>query len=289
MNYIQPSCMEELRRALSVLPERTAVLAGGTDLMPRLRAKRPELDAILSLWTIPELRSIEEREGWMRIGAMVTHAQAAGDEAVGRHFRALQMACSHVGSQQIRNKGTLGGSLANASPAGDIMPCLFLYGGQVELLGPEGGRRLPAEEYLGADGRTALGVNEILTALWLPVVPELRSCFVKLGSRAEVTIAQISICTAWYERPEGPEIFSAWVGAIDRRPVPFPAPEHLARADTAKQAADALAGEISRIKQIRSRPSKLKLTQAEQCYKERAAKGVVYDVLEQMGVMTGEG
>lgn len=288
MNYIQPSCMEELRRALSVLPERTAVLAGGTDLMPRLRAKRPELDAMLSLWAIPELRFIEEREGWVRIGAMVTHAQTAENEAVGRYFHALQMACSHVGSQQIRNKGTLGGSLANASPAGDIMPCLFLYGGQVEILGPGGGRRLPAEEYLGVDGRTALGTNEILTALWLPIVPELHSCFVKLGSRTEVTIAQISICAAWHEQPEGPEILSAWVGAIDRRPVPFPVPEYLARADTAKQAADALAGEIRRISQSRSRPSKLKITEAEQRYKERAAAGVIYDIMGEMGVIPDE-
>lgn len=282
MNYMQPGSLAELNELLPALPERTAILAGGTDLMPKLRAKRPELDGMLSLCQVPELREIRTEEGWLKLGAMVTHAAAAGDGTVGRYFQALQMACSHVGSQQIRNKGTLGGSLANASPAGDIMPCVFLYGGQVELLGPEGSRRLPVEEYLGPDGRTALGRNELLTALWLPVVPELHSCFVKLGSRTEVTIAQISMCAAWRQRPEGPELLRAWTGAIDRRPVPFPAPELLARAETAEQAAEVLAGEIRRLRQSRSRPSRLKLTQDEQLYKERAAKGVIYDLMEQI-------
>lgn len=288
MDYIQPNSLAELKNLLPALPERTAVLGGGTDLLPRLRADRPELDCMLSLWKVPELREISVEDGWLRLGAMVTHEAAARDETVCRYFQALQMACSHVGSQQIRNKGTLGGSLANASPAGDIMPCLFLYQGQVEVLASEGSRRLSAEEYCKEDGRTALGAGDILTALWLPIVPELHSCFVKLGSRTEVTIAQISMCSAWRERPEGLEVLRAYVGAIDRRPVLFPDPGLLAREETLGQAADVLAEEVRRIRQNRSRPSKLKITEAEQCYKERASKGIICDVMEKMGVIAAE-
>lgn len=225
MNYIQPNSLEELSVLLPDLPEHTVVLAGGTDLMPKLRAKRPEVDCMLSLWKVPELRGIWARDGWLRLGAMATHAEAAGSELVRQYAQALQMACARVGSQQIRNKGTLGGSLVNASPAGDIMPCLFLCGGRVELMGPDGVREVTSEEFLSPDGRASMGRKEILTAIRLPMDQELRSCFVKLGSRTEVTIAQISLCAAWRETSAGPEVLRAYTGAIDSRSLPFPEPQ----------------------------------------------------------------
>lgn len=286
--YLQPRTMEELQNALYSLPERTYVLAGGTDLMPKLRAQRPAYDCMLSLCGIPALRVIEENEGWLRIGAMVTHAMVADDARVARYFNALRMACSRVGSQQIRNKGTLCGSLVNASPAGDIMPCMFLYGGEVEILGKDGLRRVAAKEFLDAGGKPVLARNEILTAILLPVDPALHSCFVKLGSRAEVTIAQISICASWKMDGAARNVCSAYVGAIDRKPLAFPSPQLLGDPGTADEAGKLLSEEIRRIRENRSRPSKLKITEGEQLYKERAAKGVVYDVMTAMGVFEPE-
>ena len=283
--YLQPKSMGELKGLLPSLPEGTAVLAGGTDLMVAIRERGLDCACILSLWCVPELRKIREEDGWLRIGAMVTHAEAARDGRVRRYFRGLAMACGHVGSQQIRNKGTLGGNLMNASPAGDIAPCLFLYGGQVELLGEGGVRRLAAEEFLTAPGKPNTRAGEVLTAILLPVDRELDSCFVKLGSRREVTIAQISLCAAWKMEDGAPAEVRAFAGAIDRRPCPFPRPELLARPETAEQAGQALSGQIRDIRQRRSRPSKLKITPAEQLYKERAAMGVVCDLMEAMGVL----
>lgn len=283
--FVQPGSIQELQALLPQLPARTAVLAGGTDLMPKIRSQHPDYDCMLSLWGIPELRGIEEQDGWLRIGAMVTHAMAAADASVGRYFAGLQMACSHVGSQQIRNKGTLCGSLINASPAGDIMPCVFLYGGEVEILGVDGSRRVAAQAFLNESGKPVMAPNEILLAIWLPIDPERKSCFVKLGSRREVTIAQISICAAWKDREGQPDICCAYVGAIDRRPLPFPNAALLGSAATAEAAAAALRDEIRAIRQRRSRPPKLKITEAEQLYKERAARGVVYDAMASMGVL----
>ena len=284
--YFQPGSLEELKGLLPTLPGGTAILAGGTDLMVKLRERNLDLPCILSLCRVPQLREIREEGGWLKVGAMVTHAAAARDERVRRYFPALYMACSHVGSQQIRNKGTLGGSVMNASPAGDITPCLFLYGGEAEMLGRDGtSRRLPVERLLNAAGKPETAEGEVLTALWLPIDPALRSCFVKLGSRREVTIAQISLCAAWREEGGRPVDVRAFAGAIDRRPVPFPGPGLLAAPETADQAAQAISQRIREIREGRSRPSKLKLTPAEQLYKERAARGVVYDLMGAMGVI----
>lgn len=280
--YIQPGSMEELRALLPSLPEKTAVLAGGTDLMTQIRARHPDYACILSLWKIPQLRTVEEQAGWLTIGAMVTHAAAARDPRIRRWFRGLSMACSHVGSQQIRNKGTLGGSLVNASPAGDIAPCLVLYGGEVELLGVDGTRRLTMEQFLHPDGRTDLRPGEILTAIHLPIDEALDSCFVKLGSRREVTIAQISLCASWHLQDGQRSGLRAVAGAIDRRPCSFPQPQLLADREQAEAAADCLAQQIREIRLKRTRPPKLKLTPAEQLYKERAARGVVFDLLDAM-------
>lgn len=280
--YLQPDTLEELQALLPSLPEKTAVLAGGTDLMPKIRARHPDYACILSLWKIPQLRTVEEQEGWLKIGAMVTHAAAARDPRICRWFRGLSMACSHVGSQQIRNKGTLGGSLVNASPAGDIAPCVVLYHGEVELLGASGTRRLTMDQFLSSDGRIDLKPGEILTAIWLPIDEALDSCFVKLGSRREVTIAQISLCAAWHTEDGKRTQIRAVAGAIDRRPCPFPNPQLLADQTKAEEAAQGLAQKIQEIRLQRTRPPKLKLTPAEQLYKERAAKGVVYDLLDAM-------
>lgn len=280
--YLQPDTLEELQSLLPSLPEKTAVLAGGTDLMPKLRARHPDCSCILSLWKIPQLRAVEEQEGWLKIGAMVTHAAAARDPRICRWFRGLSMACSHVGSQQIRNKGTLGGSLVNASPAGDIAPCVVLYHGEVELLGASGTRRLTMDQFLSSDGRIDLKPGEILTAIWLPIDEALNSCFVKLGSRREVTIAQISLCAAWHTEDGTRTQIRAVASAIDRRPCPFPNPQLLADQTKAEEAAQGLARKIQEIRLQRTRPPKLKLTPAEQLYKERAAKGVVYDLLDAM-------
>lgn len=280
--YLQPDTLEELQALLPSLPEKTAVLAGGTDLMPKIRARHPDYSCILSLWKIPQLRAVEEQEGWLKIGAMVTHAAAARDPRICRWFRGLSIACSHVGSQQIRNKGTLGGSLVNASPAGDIAPCVVLYHGEVELLGAGGPRCLTMDQFLSSDGRIDLKPGEILTAIWLPIDEALDSCFVKLGSRREVTIAQISLCAAWHTEDGTRTQIRAVAGAIDRRPCPFPNPQLLADQTKAEEAAQGLARKIQEIRLQRTRPPKLKLTPAEQLYKERAAKGVVYDLLDAM-------
>ena len=263
--YSQPTDMDGLARALGQATEKTVLLGGGTDLLIMIQKKHPPIDRYISLGKIPDLGKIEEQDGFLKIGAMATHHQIARNPLVEKYFPALSMACSHVGSQQIRNKGTIGGSLANASPAGDMMPCVFLFKG---------------------NQRTALSLGEAVSALWLPIREERKSCFVKLGARTDVTIAQISLALSWEKKEKAIESVRAYLGAVDVRPLYLPEAEELLSGEISREKKDALAeslrDRIQGIRERRKRQPKLRITEAERLYKERAVKGIVYDAAEYM-------
>lgn len=280
VEYIQLLSLNELTNAVDMLDDDTTVLAGGTDLLLEIRNDPQKYSRIVSLCMIPELKKIEKIDSWLKIGATATHASIVENSLVGRYFTALRMACAHVGSQQIRNKGTIGGNIMNASPAGDMAPCLFLFGAEIEMLTKCGAKRMPIEDFITSDGR--LVEKGILTAIWLPIDSALRSCFIKLGTRREVTIAQISLCASWKMKGAKREMARVCAGAIDIRPYILLEPQLMASLDTADAAAEHLSAKIREIRMSRKRPPKLKITEAEQRYKERAVKGVVYDVIKTM-------
>ena len=283
--YLQPSTREELISALGQLTDKSRIIAGGTDLMPDLRKKRPDVDIFLSLSAMEEMKQIRISDDTICIGAMATHDSIARNAEIKTWATALHHACSHVGSQQIRNRGTIGGSLANASPAGDMIPCVCLLGGTLLLLGADGAfRRIPAEDFTLGVSRTALQTGEVLFAIELPLRKDRSTAFVKLGSRKEVTIAQISIAISWdkgtrYQNPDG------YLGAVDVTPVHLEEmPELIGQGpvdDAAKdRLAESLRDRIRGIRMNRKRPPKLKITEAERLYKERAVRSVVYDVFD---------
>jgi len=278
--YIQPQNLSELRTALQEQTPHSVILAGGTDLMVALRKSRPVVDRYLDPRFVQEMHGITQEQDQLRIGAMTTHTEASEDPAIRRYFAALAMACSAVGSQQIRNKGTLGGSLANASPAGDIMPCVCLFRGDIELLSPEGFRRLPVGDFLLGPGRTCLSARDIITAIFLPLDDALDSCFVKLGNRKEVSTAQISLCLSWGYQDGHRVRQEAWLGAVDEKPIFV---ENAAAIDQDIESfSSMLSDRIQRIRLHRKRDSKLKITEAEKRYKERAIRGVVFDGKKRM-------
>lgn len=291
--FIQPDSLEEAKELLGTLPENFTVLAGGTDLLISVRKKRQEGRGYFSLWRIPELRKIEQNGDWIKIGAMVTHTQASEDEMIREKFRALGMACSRVGSCQIRNKGTLGGNIVNGSPAGDILPCICLFDGELEFLSSRGFRRESVFDFLKKRKEERVGRQEILSAVYLPLDNTRRwdSCFLKLGERDEVTIAQISLCARWYWEGEEKKEVEAYMGAVDTKPVPCSCPQllegRLVEEDRAEKLAKILREQILELKKKRTRQSKLKITDAEKQYKERAVKGLLYDLIDEMNQRRG--
>lgn len=285
ISYIQPKTIQELQDGLNSLTEQSVILAGGTDLMPHIRSHKPHIDTYLSLCKLKEMQGILEQDGWIRIGAMVTHNEAAEDDKIKKYFQALSTACAHVGSQQIRNKGTIGGNLMNANPAGDVIPCLMLFNGEIEIFSAEGiHKRISINAFLNEVGKPSLKRHEVLMAIWLPIDSDKRSCFVKLGSRAEVTIAQISLCLSWKNQDVKYENIEAYMGAVDVKPLKIDEVQDILGnnpfiTESMDALSEVLSEKIRAIRLNRKHESKLKIMECEKLYKERAVKGVVYDAI----------
>jgi CO/xanthine dehydrogenase FAD-binding subunit len=188
MEVIRPTSLAE---ALAARAEHTEALpiAGGTDVMVELNFDKARPPAILDLTAVPELADIERADGSVRIGAGVPYTRVIGD--LQHVLPALAQASRTVGSPQIRNRGTIGGNLGSASPAGDAHPPLLAAGAQVEIASTRGSRALPADEFFLGPGRSALEPDELVTAVSVPVAGN-REQFAKIGTRNAMVIAVCS-------------------------------------------------------------------------------------------------
>lgn len=190
--YYAPSTLSD---ALTYLDRHSGVkiIAGGTDLLIRHYERLDCLEGIMDIGKIPALTQVETGET-VRIGALATH-QVIGDHPwLQRHTPVLCQGALEVGAPQIRNRGTLGGNLANASPAADTAPPLMVLGAQVELSGPGQRRSVPIEEFFTGPGRTVLQPNQLITAVTFPAPkPNQGGAYIKLGKRKAMAIATVSI------------------------------------------------------------------------------------------------
>jgi CO/xanthine dehydrogenase FAD-binding subunit len=172
-----------------------AFVAGGTDLVVLARKRREPLPPVLiGIHRIPELRRVGETpDGGLRIGAGVSHAVLETHPAVVARYPALADGAAIVGSPATRNAGTLGGNLANASPAADTASPLLAFGATVELLSAAGARELPLAGFLRGPGQTAAGPGELVTAVRLPAPPEggAGSAYLRLDYRLAMEIAVV--------------------------------------------------------------------------------------------------
>ncbi|MBM4397514.1 MAG: xanthine dehydrogenase family protein subunit M [Deltaproteobacteria bacterium] len=194
--FARPATVAEALAALAGGGGRWTPVAGGTDLLVRVRdGARP--GGLLDLTGIEALRGIREEAGALRIGALATHAEVAAHEVVRKHAAALAEAATVVGSPAIRNRGTIGGNLANASPAADLVPPLVALGAVVEIAGPDGCREVAAEALATGPGRTVLVPGELIAAARVPLPgPGRTSAFRRLGARRALAIAKVSVAVA---------------------------------------------------------------------------------------------
>lgn len=181
--------------ALAVRSGRGGVVpvAGGTDVMVALNAARLRPDVLLDLTAVPELAEWGPVDGGIRIGAGVPYTRLV--EELSRAAPALAAASRTVGSPQIRNRGTLGGNLGTASPAGDTLPPLLAAGAQVELASTRGVRRVPLDGFCTGPHRTVMAGDELVAAVYTPVAdgPQV---FAKVGTRNAMVIAVCSFALA---------------------------------------------------------------------------------------------
>ena len=195
--YIAPQTLDEAAGIVS--QGGVTILAGGTDLMPQSHAGKVKFQPVLmNIRHVGELNGIALEGGMIRIGALATITDLLTHPIVRERLPVLTEAADHFASDQIRNVGTLGGSLCNASPAGDLAPPLLVLDAMVELASKPNGsmklRSVPLREFFVGPGRTRRAQNEILTAVQVPMPkPGFAARFYKFGIRPALDIATIAI------------------------------------------------------------------------------------------------
>jgi CO/xanthine dehydrogenase FAD-binding subunit len=185
-----PHTLEEALRLKAELPEARFV-QGGTDVLVELNFGRSRPEALVNLAELGELRGWSRDEGEVRLGAGLTYAEAMRPE-LAELLPALAEASRTVGSPQIRNRGTIGGNLGTASPAGDALPPLLVERARVELASVRGVRTLPLEEFLLGVKRNALEPDELVTSVRLTPSGGAQT-FMKVGPRNAMVIAICSL------------------------------------------------------------------------------------------------
>jgi CO/xanthine dehydrogenase FAD-binding subunit len=188
MEVLTPRSLDEALRMKAEQPEAVPI-QGGTDVMVDINFDRVRPAALLNLNEVGELRGWSRENGTLRLGSGLTYTQAMG---LSEPLRALAEASRTVGGPQIRNRGTIGGNLGTASPAGDALPPLLVYEAEVELVGPDGPRTLPLNEFLLGPKQNALAADELIAAVHVPA-PGPRQTFMKIGPRNAMVIAVVSL------------------------------------------------------------------------------------------------
>jgi len=192
MELLQPRSWEEALAAKAVHPDAVA-LAGGTDLMVGLNYDQIRPEVLLDLGRVAELAEWGMVDGTLRVGAGVTFTRVIDE--LGGYLPGLAMASRTVGSPQIRNRGTVGGNLATASPAGDAHPPLLAGRATVEVASVRGSRRIPIDEFYTGPKRQALAPDELIAAIVIRPAPGPEQ-FAKVGTRNAMVIAVASLALA---------------------------------------------------------------------------------------------
>jgi carbon-monoxide dehydrogenase medium subunit len=172
------------------------VLAGGTDLLVRLRLGHIRPALVIDIKKVDTLRAdVIEADGCLRIGARAVMMDLIADERIRRHYPALVEAAAVVGSVQIRNRATLAGNICNASPAADTAPALLVYQARVNLVDARGRRQVPLADFFTGPGRTVLTRGELVESIDLPLPTEpTAAAFGRVTRRRGVDLATINLC-----------------------------------------------------------------------------------------------
>jgi CO/xanthine dehydrogenase FAD-binding subunit len=192
MDFLQPAGWSEALTMKAARPEAVPV-AGGTDVMVEINLDHRRPEAVIDLTRITELREWGMENGLLRVGAGVTYARLIDE--LGDRLPGLAMASRTVGSPQIRNRGTVGGNLGTASPAGDAHPPLLASDAIVELASTAGTRRLPASEFFTGPKRSAARKDELIAAFLIEPATGPQQ-FSKVGTRNAMVIAVCSFALA---------------------------------------------------------------------------------------------
>jgi CO/xanthine dehydrogenase FAD-binding subunit len=198
--FINPQSLVEALEYLNQYGKEAKIIAGGTDLLIQLRNEDDKIAGVkflVNIDSLPNLRQIKIDEDYISIGTLVNHAEIASSELIWAKVSFLSKAASVIGSPQIRNRGTIGGNLINASPAADTIPVMIALDAVVILQSLTGSRKLPVRDLFLRPYETCIRHDEILTEIKFKCLPEgSKTSFLKIGRRNALVIARLNIAVS---------------------------------------------------------------------------------------------
>ncbi|HKQ17183.1 MAG TPA: xanthine dehydrogenase family protein subunit M [Solirubrobacterales bacterium] len=236
----------------------TRPIAGGTDVMVAITGELGPLpERMLDLSRIEALRGIELDSGALVLGARTTYSEIRRSTLCREHLPALVEAAATIGAAQIQNRGTIGGNVANASPAGDTLPILLAADAVILVGGQRGEREIAAADFFVEYRKTALAPDELILQVRFPLARGRVLRFRKVGTRRAQAISKVVMALAWRDRGDGWQDVRLALGSVAATPIRARVTEAVLEGaqptpEVADRAAETLAGELKPIDDVRS-------------------------------------
>ncbi|KUO70334.1 MAG: carbon monoxide dehydrogenase [Desulfosporosinus sp. BRH_c37] len=196
-DYYAPDSLAETCEALDRFGSKAKVLAGGTDMIAKMKGGLVAPEILISLKKLVDLQKIEYVAGkGVVIGARATHNDLVNSPILNDKYLSISEAAHHMASNQIRNIGTVGGNLCNAVPSADLPPILIALGATIKLVGTKGERTMLLEDLFTGPMKTVIAHNEILTEIVIPDQASTGSSYIKFGLRRSGALAVVGIAVA---------------------------------------------------------------------------------------------
>jgi aerobic carbon-monoxide dehydrogenase medium subunit len=247
-SYVRPSTVDEALQAVAAGGEDVKILAGGQSLLPVMRLRLAAPETVVDIGRIPELRGVREDgsgdQGAIVIGAMTTHSDVLTDPLVARHAPLIVQATETVADRQVRHRGTFGGALAHADPAGDLPAVALALDAEFVLAGPGGRRTVPAREFFVDYLTTALEEGELLVEVRIPKLAGSWGMHYEKFNRVAQAWAIVAVAAA--VRRENGHIAEARIGLTNMGPTPVRASAAEAALAGADATDDAVAAAAAR-------------------------------------------
>ncbi len=273
--YREPASLDEAISVLSEYGGRAKILAGGTNLITWMKMEQVAPECVINIGKLSELEGVSSQDDQITVGPLTTIKSLLNAPSVQAEHTALAEACAAFGSTQIQMMGTVGGNLCNGSPASDTVPALMALDAQLVLVGPDGERALPVEEFLVGPGQTGLRRGELLRSILVSRPrPGSGSAFIKI-SRVAADLAKVNAAVALVREGDhivdchltfgsvGPTVLRARKAETLLIDQPF-------SAELALEAGQAASEEISPIDDVRSTA----------WYRREVVKALTHDVLQ---------
>ncbi len=196
--YLEARTLRQAIRMLQQHGEKARIVAGSTDFLVRWRAGFWHPEYVVNIQRIPGMSRVTySRRNGLRLGALVTIQTLEQHPAIRQHYPALAAAAASFAGVQVRNLATVGGNICNASPSGDMLPALLVYGAECRVSGPDGHRQVPLDELFTGPGRTVLEQDEVLTEISLPPpLANTGALYIKHSPRGAMDIATVGVAAA---------------------------------------------------------------------------------------------